>query len=312
MQGWRDTNVPTLKMHSNSRNWLVGIPEKTSPTSWWSFFSRPKTMEMHKVPEHLRSAGMYCLKCRKLQPFSDQCAFCSCTFSGFAVIKPDTVSQNKRLSNDTVPPVIAKQGIHNERHGLLHTLLAKFATVSLRTRTMALGVSFLLLISLAAGIVNYQNHMQRQYSQNFVLALYVIKSGMNLGEMICNGTFNAWRGVESSTAADAGEIDPQAVADLESVNAEINRVLGTLGTPPAEYRHAAQILQKLYTLYEKTNSMVINSPGSVPRNMAAISAAREEFSREIGNLKASMPAPLAKELKRSGQKYDLRFITLKK
>lgn len=304
--------MPTLKMHSSSRNWLIGIPEKTSPALWWRFFFRPKVMKMHKVPEHMRSAGMYCLKCRKWQPFSDQCAFCSCTFSRFAVIKSDTVSQNKRHSNDTVPPVTAKQGICNERHGFLHTLLVKFGTVSLRARAIVLSVSFLLLISLAAGIVHYQNHMRRQYSQNFVLALYVIKSGMNLGEMICNGTFNAWRGVESSAVPETDGIDPQALADLESVKAEINTIMREMGTPSAEYRQAAQILRKLYGLYEKSNSMIINSPDSLSRQMAEIAAAREEFSREIEILKANLPVPLAEELKRAGQKYDLSFMALKK
>lgn len=248
------------------------------------------------VPNHMRLAGMYCPVCGKKQPFSNRCAFCKCDFSRFVVMKPDAAPRKNEQPNGAVSPGTAQQGI---------------SKASLRGRVIILCVMFLLLISLVAGIVQYRNHLQKHYTQNYVLALYVIKSGMNLGEMVCNGTYNDWRGVEPSTAPEVGGIGPQALDDLESVKVEINRIMGELGTPSVEYSKAAQILQKLYALYEKTNSMVIDSPGSLSRHKAEIGAAREEFSREIENLKANLPSPLAEELRKAGKKYDLRFMALK-
>lgn len=312
MQGRRDTNVPTLKQHSNSRNWLVGVPKGSPFSTWLRSFFWPNAMVKEKVPAHMRSEGMYCPMCRKRQPFSDRCAFCSCTFSSFVIIKPDAASQNKQYSNKTVPPGAAGQVFCHGLRTHLHASLARFSKASFRARAIALSGIFLLLVSLVVGIEHYRSEKQRQYTQNYVMALYVIKSGMNLGEMVCNGTFNAWRGVESSTVIGASGIAPQALADLESVKAEINRIMGTLAAPPAEYSQAAQILQKLYGLYEKTNSIVINSPNSLTRNMTEIAAAREEFSREIGILKANLPAPLAAEVGKAGQKYDLSFMAAKK
>lgn len=135
---------------------------------------------------------------------------------------------------------------------------------------------------------------------------------MNLGERVCKGTYNAWRGVEPSPAAEAGGIGPQARADLESLKVEIDRIMGDLGSPAAEYSKAAQILQNLYALYEKTNSLIIDSPGSGSGHKAEIDATREDFSREIENLKADMPATLAEELRKAGKKYDLRFMAVEK
>ncbi|MHB8056415.1 MAG: hypothetical protein ACYDHC_00825 [Desulfuromonadaceae bacterium] len=303
--------MPTLKKQSNSKNWLIGVPEKTARPRWWRLFFWPGAMTRHNVPEHLRSAGMYCPACRKGQPFSDRCAFCGCAFSCYVVMNSDKVSKNKRHSIGTAPPVTTEQGICHGLLAPLNTALVRLGKASLRSRVIALCVTFLLLISLVAGIVQYRSNAQKHYSQNYVLALYVMKSGMNLGEMVCNGTFNDWRGVEPSTVPMAGGIGPQARADLESVNVEANRIMGKLGSPSAEYSQAAQTLQKLYTLYEKTNSMVIDSPGSVSRHKAEIDAARKEFSREIENLKANMPSLLAEELKKAGKKYDLRFMALK-
>lgn len=305
MRGRRNTNMPTFEKQSNSKNWLIGVPKKTTRPLWWRLFFWPGAMAMETIPEHMRSAGMYCPVCRKGQPFSDRCAFCGCAFSCFVVMNSDKVSKNKRHSIGNVPPVTAEQGI-------CHRLLApvRLGKASLRSRVISLCVIFLLLISLVAGIMQYRSNAQKHYSQNYVLALYVMKSGMNLGEKVCNGTFNDWRGVEPSTVPNDGGIGPQARADLESVNVEVNRIMGELGSPTAEYSQAAQILQKLYALYEKTNSMVIDSPDSLSRHRAEIDAARKEFSREIDNLKANLPSPLAEELRKAGKKYDLRFMVL--
>lgn len=264
------------------------------------------------VPHHMRLAGMFCPVCGEKQPFANRCAFCKCNFPRFAVMKPDAVPRINQQPNGAVSSGTAKQGNSDGLLAPLQASLGRISKASLRSRTITLCVIVLLLISLVAGIVQYRSHVQKHYSQNYVLALYVMKSGMNLGEMVCNGTFNDWRGVEPSTVPKSAGIGPQALADLESVNVETDRIMGELGSPSAEYSQAAQILQKLYALYEKANSMIINSPGSLSRHKAEIDAAREEFSREIENLKAILPLPLAEELRKAGKKYDLGFMALEK
>ena len=42
----------------------------------------------------------------------------------------------------------------------------------------------LLLISLVVGIIQYQRYVRKQYAHNYVVALYGIKSGMNLTGLI--------------------------------------------------------------------------------------------------------------------------------
>lgn len=302
--------MPTSNHHKGSESGLIGIPKKTARPLWLRIFFWPGAMAPEKVPVRVRVAGMYCPLCRKGQPFSDRCVFCGCAFSCFVVMDTGKVSRNKRHTNGAGPPVTAKRGICSGLLAPLHTTLARLSRASLRARMIAVGVMFLLLILLVVAMVQNQRDVRREYAHNYIQALYVIKSGMNLGEMVCNGTFNAWRGVESSAAPEAGKLGPQAAADLASVKAEIDKIMGKLGAPSAEYSKAARILQKLYAIYEKMNSMIINPPGSLSRHETEIVAAREEFSREIEDLKANLPAPLAEELKKAGKKYDLRFMAL--
>lgn len=301
--------MPSPKLNSDCKRGLIGVPKKSSPPLWWRFFFWPDAKGIHKVPEHLRSAGMYCPECRRGQPFSERCSFCDCDFACFVLIRFNAPPLNKLRSNDTVSPAPPKKGMLLSR---LRAAPDSFSKASLRARVVVLCMTFLLLVSLVAGIMQHRSHLRKQYAQNYVRALYTIKSGMNLGEMICNGTFNAWRGVEPSTVPRTGTINPQALADLKSVKTEIDKIMKKLDKPSAEYSLAARTLQKLYALYEKTNSMVINSPDSLSLNRKEYLTARKEFSLEIENLKSNLPLPLVEELKIAGQKYDLRFMAIKR
>ncbi|MBW4057124.1 MAG: hypothetical protein HIU83_17385 [Proteobacteria bacterium] len=285
---------------ANNQNWLFGVPKKMA-TLWWRIVFWRDAIARHNVPEHIRLRGMFCPVCRKVQPFSDRCAFCQCEFPCFVIITTTTNSRNKRQASRST-------SLGKGLNAPLHALFKRVSKVSLRNRAIAAILMFLLLTSLVVGIVRYKGYVRSQYAHNYVQALYIIKSGMNMGEMVCDGTFNAWRGIESSSTPEVSHVGPEARDDLQFVHAEINKIMGGLDPPSAEYTQADRILRNIYSLYEKTNSMVLNSPDAVSMHTTEIVAAKAEFSREINSLKANLPAPLADELKKASQKYDLRFI----
>ena len=289
--------VPISKSHRSRRSWLVGIPKKNLPDLWWRLIFWPTALAKNRVPARSRSAGMYCPRCGKGQPFFDRCLFCGCVFSCFFMVETNADSMSAPQSKASISVGVSRQD-------LAKRILTWFHSVSLRTRMILIGVLFLVLLILVAGVVRQRMHVRSQYARNFVLALYGIRSGMNLGEMICDGTYNAWRGIESTS----NEMDPQALADLEAVKTDTRKNIEEMGKPPAEYDQAARILRKLYINYEKTNTMIMNSPNNPSRLKPEIVASGEEFSREIKLLKANMPAQLVEEVGKSSQKYDLIFL----
>lgn len=289
--------MPFSKHQSNSQGQLVGVPKKKAPDLWWKIFFWPNAMGKHGVPEHLRSAGMCCPQCGKGQPFFDRCIFCGCVFSCFVAIETSAVPHVVRQSKKSAPRSTAE-------HDMRHRVLARLAQTSMRARTMAACVVVLLLVALAAGVVYHRNSERRRYAHNYVLALSLITSGMNLGKKVCDGTYNDWRGMESTS----GGINPQAQADLESVTIEINKVMEKMTSPPAEFDNAARTLQRLNALYGKTASVITASGDSLPLHTAEIDAAQDEFSRKIQTLKTNMPAQLAEEIRKSGKKYDLKSM----
>jgi len=304
-------NVPTTTHDSHNRSWLFGVPKKVA-TLRWRIVYRRDAMNRRSVPEHLRSAGMYCPSCGKGQPFSGQCAFCRCDFPCFVVVRTSTVANLKKPSNAAVSPGTEKQGTS---HGYLAPLQAAFVrlgTASMRVRVLAICVMVLLPVSLAVGISHYRSNLQKHYSQRFVLALYGIKSGINLSGMVCEGTYKHWKeGVPLQPSA-SGKVDSQAIADLVAVKTEVDGIMGKMGAPPATYDQSARTLLRLYAIYDELNSKIINSPDSLSRQQTGIVKARNDFAREIGELKVNWPAPLAEEFKIASQKYDLQFMALGK
>jgi hypothetical protein len=290
-------DIPSSKHHSNNQGQLVGVPKRKAPDLWWRIVFWPDAIGKQWVPDHLRSTGMYCPNCRKGQTFGDHCSFCGCNFSCFVVIK--TNSDTKTVSTQN------KSGRLNAAPKRLHyRLLPWLGKSSPQLRAMIAGVAVLLLASLVVGTVQYRNSKRKQYVHNYVLALYGIKSGMNLGEKVCDGTYNAWRGVESASST----MHHQALADLELVKAENARIMKMVSSPPKEYNQVARILYKLHENYEKTNSMLINSQDNPSRLKPVFVATEKEFSQGILDLKASMPAPLLEEIKKANQKYKMKFM----
>jgi hypothetical protein len=169
---------------------------------------------------------------------------------------------------------------------------------------------FVFLAALVAGLAQYRSHLQSQYLQDYVLALYGINSGMEMGRRVCEGKYKAWKGGIPVDATGSGSIDPRTLADLNQVKTEVDGIMGKVGNPSKEYEQAARRLQNLYSIYDRINTQIINAPDTLSLQDMEIVAAREGFSREIKNLKAEMPAPLTDAFRKAGQKYDLSFLGL--
>lgn len=294
------------KEHSSSRGCLFGVPKERA-TLWWRIVFWRDAIGRQSVPESFRQGGMYCPVCRKGQPFSDQCALCKCDFSCFVIIKPDQAADNARQSNELTLRGAAVQPVRSR-------LFAPFDRIFkplLRHKAIAAGLTFIVLVSLVVGAVQYRTLLKKKYAQRYVLALYGIKSGMALADKVCEGKNKDWvKGEPVNAPTYFSEIDPETATDLKTVLSEIDGIMVKMGKPPAEYAQAAQALQRLYAIYESQNTLILKSSDSVSRHRAEIVAADKNFALEIENLKVNLPPAIMAELKKAAKKYDLRFMAL--
>jgi hypothetical protein len=270
----------------NSEN-QEGVPEKIASSPGWI---------VH--PHH-------CPKCGNGQTLSDRCERCGTPFPSFTVNVSSADPGNNRKPVGIPTAKTSMFGISTA----IKAFPAIFGKMPQRVRITTIFVSCVLLVSLLAGITQYRSYLQSRYLQSYVLALYGIKSGMDMTARVCDGKYLEWKEGVSSASATEG-IDTRALADLAAVKTEIGAVMGSMGTPPVECEQSARTLERLYSVYDNINSLVIKFHGSLSGHKSEIDASREAFSREVGNLKANLPASLAAEIKKEGRKYDLRFMGL--
>ncbi|MDD2732321.1 MAG: hypothetical protein PHF56_00145 [Desulfuromonadaceae bacterium] len=307
--GKNSSNVRPLHQLTGGRKWLIGVPN-TMATRQWKIRFRSEALNTQNIPEHVRASGLYCPACGKGQVLSRRCVYCGCAFACYVIMETPAASGEKQQPGTSGSSASIKQGRSSRFFPLYKTTIDNFTALSLRIRVIAVCVLLLCAILAAIGIIQYQNSVQKQYTQNFILALYGIKSGMSMTGMICAGEYSAWKeGVPSETPV-SGEIDSQATADLATVKAEVDALMAKTENPPSEYRQSALTLRKLYALYGTMNAEILSSPDFLSRCKADVAAAHEDFSREIENLKTQMPGALTEAFKKAGQKYDLRFMEL--
>lgn len=296
-------------MLTPKRKWLIGVP-KAMATVWWRFKYRSDALKSQNVPEQIRANGMYCPACGKKQPFSCHCTYCGCIFACFVIMETaGTSGRTPSHGTSSTPNAL----LQNSRHVVSpnRTLFRKFSSLTSRGRAIAVSVLLLVITSTITGAIYYQRSAQKRFLQNYVMAVYGIKSGMALTGRVCEGKYAAWKnGKLSGNSGASADIDSQAAADLATVQAEVDSIIRKMGPSPVKYNEAAQSLHSMYRIYEKANTMLVSSAGSRSRCTAEITTAQDNFSHEIENLKLHMPAPLIEEFKKSSKKYDLGFMGL--
>ena len=302
---------PLSKDHLNDQIWLFGVPQNRA-TLWLRIYFWRNTMGRHNVSELMQLRTIYCSLCGKGQSFADQCCFCKCDFSYFVVIKANPATLLKQKSYGIRSHDSAQQSWYNELFVNFHTFYIRLRDVSVRNRMIAAILMSMFLISLGVGIARYRSNSHNHYTHNYVLALYGINSGMTLIDKVRNGTYKDWKDGNALDGTRLVGIDSQTIADLTAVKIEIDNIIKKIESHPTEYNQAAQTLQNLYATYNKTNSLILNSPDSLTLHGMEIVNFQKDFFQELERLKANMPLSLMDEFKKNSHKYDLSFMAAKK
>lgn len=308
MRDNKNTNVPPSIQHAGVRKWLIGVPD-TMATLQWRIRYRSEALKSDTIPEHIRSSTLYCPACGKGQKLSQRCVQCGCAFARYVIMETPVTPGNGQQQRASVSPASMKKE-RSIRHYLYSTAIDNFTALSLRMRVIAISAALLLAMLVSIGFSQYQRSVQKQYTQNFILALYGIKSGISMTSKVCKGEYNGSKGAVPSDPPASGKIDAQTKADLQTVKTEVDTLMARLETPPAKYGQSLLILRKLYALYGAMHVNITSSPVFLSRCTGDIAAANVEFSRELEHLKAEMPGALTEEFKKAGTKYDLRFMAL--
>jgi hypothetical protein len=185
---------------------------------------------------------------------------------------------------------------------------ARFGSKSLRFRIITACLVFLSIVAVLSGALLNRKNTERQYLTNYVLGIYGLKSGMIRCSRTCGDIIDEWKKGNSSGLPDKHEISREDKEDMAIVKGQIDLVMRKLENPPGGYAQLSTKLQNMYCNYRELNDLANAPLGRLPSFESKVKEAKDNFSREIENLKLNMPDQLTEELKRSGIKYNLSFI----
>lgn len=176
----------------------------------------------------------------------------------------------------------------------------------LKKKSVMVAATAVIVIALIAGGtgIYYQNKAKNQYISTYIMALYGIKVGSDLGLTLSKQLATNW-----NTRIAAGQNSPARITvdeenQLNNIKSKTDAYLKKLSNPPSSYADANEKLLQLNTTYGKLHASAQNPAGSIASFVESTQKTEVEFQAGIANLKKSLPPELAKELNVAKAKYS--------
>jgi len=256
-----------------------------------------------------KKGKIYCFGCGHELGHDDLCQRCGRLFPDYFVVqtaKPVQRKQQKKSFSFSSRP--AREPV--EEVTFEEVAFEEAAEPRQRTnfKPLAYVALVVLLLVLVGGIGQYylQQQAKKQYSRNFIVALYGLKSATDL----CLGNSakisSDWK---ASGQAIAPRLSTEQLTRLETVKVAIDEALEKLTETPEEFAASRQQLTKLYQVYLQLKSLNESSPDSLEELSANVAKLDKDFIAAAKQLKNGFPDMLLDELTASVGKYrNLRFM----
>ncbi len=176
----------------------------------------------------------------------------------------------------------------------------------LKKKWLVLTATAVVVLALIAGGTGYyyQAKAKQQYISTYIMALYGIKVGADLGITLNKQLASNWnaRIVAGQTSPSRISVDEEN--QLNTIKSKTDAYLKKLSKPPSSYVDANEKLLQLNTTYGKLHASAQNPAGSITNFVETTQKVESEFQTGITNLKKSLPPELAKELEIAKAKYS--------
>jgi hypothetical protein len=168
--------------------------------------------------------------------------------------------------------------------------------------TVICAVIIVSLIAIGASLYAHAKAKQ-QYATAYVMALYGIKTGTDLGLTMCGKISSEWT-VKSSSGQNA---PPLSTVDdenqLNHVKEQTNKYLQKLNNPPADFAESNKKLLILNDLFLKLHAAALKPSGTITSFVEQTQKTKNDFMVASADLKKNMPAELSAELVIAKTKY---------
>uniref|UniRef100_C6E2X7 Uncharacterized protein n=1 Tax=Geobacter sp. (strain M21) TaxID=443144 RepID=C6E2X7_GEOSM len=246
-----------------------------------------------------------CSWCAAKQQDSDRCQCCGRPFYDYARCRqtPRRAPKisRKRRDENAVQTQRASQEVPETRR------VRGRVPSAARWKICILALTAIAVLGFALSSFWHKNSEQ-QYLTNYVIALYGIRSGLELSGRTCSDIAADWRKDLDAGREVSNEISRKESEDLATVKREIDLVMSKVKPAPEKFGGIGAKLQEMYDIYLEVHTLA-NMPFGTPKSiMSTVDGSKTGFRLKVQELKQSMPAQLSEEVRKSAVKYDLSFL----
>jgi hypothetical protein len=244
-----------------------------------------------------KEGKIYCVKCESELGLLNICKGCGALLPGYHIVQA------------TKP---ARRKLHKPSYSFGFATKAEVGPLAGRTAESASAKPLLLkvgilavmvLLVIAAGTYYHNQKTEREYARNFVLSLYGITYGVDLGLKNSSAIAAEWKIKAETGQYFSPRIRPEQEAALGKVKAELDTVMQKLGETPEKFRSVNERLIGLRAVYARTHALNIAPPDTLAKYEESLGKLEGEYSRSAHELMASLPAPLLEEVRSAAPRY---------
>ncbi|PNU21443.1 hypothetical protein C2E25_02505 [Geothermobacter hydrogeniphilus] len=256
-----------------------------------------------------KQGNIYCSDCGHELGCENLCLNCGSFFPAYILVQEGRPAVRKQQRSGFF---LARKPVRRASEPVRLKVEAEKITGSgIDRRWLAYSVLAVLVVVLAVGATGlYRSYQQQKaYARNFVIALYGIKSGVDLNLKAAAARTAAWRKQEGSMAVLAPPPAEKERQRLAKVKGAIDTALEALGETPEPAVAARQTLDQLYSAYLKLYSLNQENPSSLEDFLDRQNRLKGKFFKTAETLKSQMPDNIMEELRDAIPKYrNLSFL----
>ncbi len=176
------------------------------------------------------------------------------------------------------------------------------------TTFRAIAIRAVLLIAaialIVAGKFSYDSYKAGQlYAENYVKALYCIKTGVDTNLTTCSAAKAEWEAATRSGLSYTPRTSTKYEAKSAKLHGEVDKYLQKINDPPKKFLQANGILLEIHKIYLASEALVQTKPASLQGLNDSIEGLAKNMDQASQKLKSTLPDSLKAELATAKLKY---------
>ena len=294
---------------------LKQIVEDTTPNACPACKTRYVLTRESFARRASRKAGeINCAQCGEQLDHSQYCPSCKALYPDyFAAEFPDAAKKRARKNRDLFG---ALKNFSFEWHSssapsmdykpVLMDSEPWQEPVGWKKKNIVMAVSAIVIVALIALGISLSTHLKakKQYAESYVMALYGIKIGTDLGLKACAKITADWTAKSSSGQNVPPQISVDEENQLNKAKALADKHLQKLNDPPSAFAESNERLLKLNGIFLKLHAAALKPSGTITSFVDQTQKTENEFKVTSADLKKNLPTELSALLNIVKSKYS--------